>query len=138
MRWNNYGLVMVILLAWFALNCWILPWCGLDTCMSGNCMMIPDVTATPASIDAKTTYITTISRAEHKKMNGLLEFSDVNFENEVLKSSQPVLVDFSAAWCGPCKMLAPVVEELASENADSAKFGKLDIDANPASPHGMA
>ena len=65
-------------------------------------------------------------------MNGLYEFSDDNFSNEVLKSSKPVLVEFSAAWCGPCKMLAPVVEELADENAGVAKVGKIDIDANPA------
>ena len=130
MRWNNYGLLIVFLLAWFLLNCWILPWCGLDTRMSGNCMVIPDITAAPTSMDSKIMHITT-SNAEYKKMGGLLEFSDVNFENEVLKSSRPVLVDFSAAWCGPCKLLAPVVEELASENADSAKIGKIDIDANP-------
>ena len=64
-------------------------------------------------------------------MNGLLEFSDSNFESEVLQSSRPVLVDFSAAWCGPCKMLTPIVEELANENAGVAKVGKIDIDANP-------
>ncbi|MBN2292465.1 MAG: thioredoxin [Pirellulales bacterium] len=64
-------------------------------------------------------------------MNGLLEFSDINFESEVLQSSRPVVVDFSAAWCGPCKMLAPVVEELANENAGVAKIGKIDVDANP-------
>lgn len=73
-------------------------------------------------------------------MNGLFEFSDDNFGSEVLKSSQPVLVDFSASWCGPCKMLAPVIEELANENAGAAKVGKIDIDANPvtASEYGVS
>ena len=64
-------------------------------------------------------------------MGDLLEFSDANFDSEVLQSSRPVVVDFSAAWCGPCKMLAPVVKELANENAGVAKVGKIDIDANP-------
>lgn len=58
-------------------------------------------------------------------------FTDVNFESEVLKSSVPVLVDFTATWCGPCRMLAPVVEALADEFAGRVKVGKLDIDANP-------
>ena len=52
------------------------------------------------------------------------------FETEVLKSNQPVLVDFWAAWCGPCRMLAPVYEELAEKYADKAVFVKLDIDEN--------
>ena len=59
-----------------------------------------------------------------------LEFTDANFESEVLKSDVPVLVDFWAEWCQPCRMLAPVVEELASEFSGKAKVGKLDTDAN--------
>ena len=56
--------------------------------------------------------------------------TDDNFEDEVLESDQPVLVDFWAEWCGPCKMLEPVVEELADEYDGQAKIGKLDVDAN--------
>jgi thioredoxin 1 len=61
----------------------------------------------------------------------VLEITDNNFESEVLKSSEPVLVDFWAPWCGPCRMIAPVVEELAGEYAGSVKVGKLNIDDSP-------
>lgn len=58
------------------------------------------------------------------------EFTDGNFEAEVLKSEIPVLVDFWAPWCGPCRQLSPLVEELAGENDGTAKIGKLNIDDN--------
>lgn len=61
----------------------------------------------------------------------LVDFTDQNFEAEVLQSNVPVLVDFTATWCGPCRMLAPIVEKLADELADSVKVGKLDIDSAP-------
>ncbi len=57
--------------------------------------------------------------------------TDANFDAEVLKSELPVLVDFWAAWCGPCRMVAPIIEELADDYADRVKFAKLDVDANP-------
>lgn len=59
-----------------------------------------------------------------------LEFSDQNFDEAVLNSDTPVLVDFWAEWCGPCKALAPVIDELADEYGDKVKVGKLDTDAN--------
>jgi thioredoxin 1 len=57
--------------------------------------------------------------------------TDANFEQEVLKSDKPVLIDFWAVWCGPCKMVAPVVEEIANEFNGKLKVGKLDVDSNP-------
>lgn len=61
-------------------------------------------------------------------MGTLAEFTDENFESEVLQSDKPVLVDFWATWCGPCRAVAPVIEELSKEY-EHVKFGKLDIDA---------
>ena len=58
------------------------------------------------------------------------EFTDSNFENEVMKSDQPVLVDFWAEWCMPCRMLAPTIEDLANQYNGKIKVGKVDTDAN--------
>ncbi|WP_034267769.1 thioredoxin [Haloechinothrix halophila] len=57
--------------------------------------------------------------------------TDASFADDVLTSDKPVLVDFWATWCGPCKMVAPVLEEIASEHADKLTVAKLDIDQNP-------
>ena len=60
-----------------------------------------------------------------------VEITDTNFEQEVLKSNVPVLIDFWAVWCGPCRVIAPVVEEIAGEYEGKLKVGKLDVDNNP-------
>jgi len=60
----------------------------------------------------------------------LIEFTDDNFDTEVLKSNLPVLVDFWAEWCGPCKMIAPIVEEIAGDYAGKVKVGKVHVDFN--------
>ena len=67
-----------------------------------------------------------------EKTSKTVTVTDDSFSEDVLKSSTPVLVDFWATWCGPCKMVAPVLEEIAGEQAGSLKVAKLDIDANPA------
>ena len=64
----------------------------------------------------------------------IVHVTDDNFENEVLQSSQPVLVDYWAEWCGPCKMIAPVLDEIAAEYDGRVKIAKLNIDDNPNTP----
>ncbi len=60
-----------------------------------------------------------------------IEITDSNFEDEVTKSALPVLIDFWAVWCGPCRIIAPIVEEIAGEYEGKLKVGKLDVDNNP-------
>ncbi len=62
---------------------------------------------------------------------GVPEFDDKNFDSEVLQASGPVLVDFWAPWCGPCRQIAPVIEQLAGENQGTIKIGKLNVDEAP-------
>ena len=66
--------------------------------------------------------------------DAIVHVSDDSFETDVLSASTPVLVDFWAAWCGPCKMIAPVLDELAKEYGDKIKICKVDVDANKEAP----
>jgi thioredoxin 1 len=61
----------------------------------------------------------------------IAELTDETFEQEVLRSEQPVVVDFWAPWCGPCRMIAPIMSDLANEHGDRVKFTKMNVDENP-------
>ena len=64
-------------------------------------------------------------------MAEIKEVTDATFEQEVLRSDRPVVVDFWAPWCGPCRMIAPILDELASQHGDRVEFAKLNVDDNP-------
>ena len=66
--------------------------------------------------------------------DNIIHVSDDSFEQEVLQSEMPVLIDYWAEWCGPCKMIAPVLDAVAGEYADKVRVAKLNIDENPATP----
>jgi len=67
-------------------------------------------------------------------MSSTVDVTDSTFEDEVLNADKPVLVDYWAEWCGPCKMTAPILDEISDENADKLKVAKLNIDENPNTP----
>ena len=67
-------------------------------------------------------------------MASTVEITDATFQDEVVNSDVPVVIDFWAEWCGPCKMIAPIVEELAGEYEGKVKFAKMDVDTNPQTP----
>jgi thioredoxin 1 len=77
--------------------------------------------------------------SRRKQCMSTIEITDTNFENDVLQSNAPVLIDFWAEWCGPCKMISPIVEEVASEYTGRVKVGKVNVDHSPqvASKYGI-
>jgi thioredoxin 1 len=91
----------------------------------------PGGPATPIDSGASKHYKKAFERRESMSAANVLEINDLNFDTEVLKSSVPFLLDFSAVWCGPCKVLSPIVDKLADELQGKVRVGKLDIDDSP-------
>lgn len=67
---------------------------------------------------------------KEEKVMSVLKISNENYEEEVLKSDKPVIIDFYADWCGPCRMMSPIIDEIAEEKAESIKVGKVNVDEN--------
>jgi thioredoxin 1 len=88
----------------------------------------------PNPLDILKLSATTYFHQEEQMGNGPLHVTDQDFKTTVLSSAKPVLVDFWAAWCGPCRMIAPFVEEIAKDYAGKAVVAKMDTDANPQTP----
>ena len=129
MEWKSIAILAVFLVAWFSVNRWILPIFGVSTCISGKCAISPCPTVSKDAPSAQNSSVSSFRKTN--AMRNPINLSDSNFESEVLRSTQPVLVDFWAPWCGPCRMIGPVVEELMVENSGIVKVGKVNVDNSP-------